>query len=126
MSKTGFKYLGINITRTSLYDDNFTPLINKLKLDFQRCVILQFTLAGNVNCIKNNVLSRFLYLFQCLPLFLLQWISLYFYSRGGGNPRIRKAFLQRDRTHGGLTLPNLMYYYWAVTIQNIIYWLHTP
>lgn len=88
MSNSGFKYLGINITHTfSSLHENFTPLINKLKLDFQRWSILHFNLAGKVDCIKMNVLPRVMYFFQCLPLFFtkvfsLQWISLYFFSMG--------------------------------------------
>lgn len=27
---------------------------------------------------------------------------------------------------GGLALPNFLYYYWAVHIKNVIYWLDSP
>lgn len=72
ISRSGFKYLGINITPSfkNLFDGNFAPLISKLKSDLQRWDILHLTLAGRVNCVKMNVLPRFLFLFQCIPIFL--------------------------------------------------------
>jgi len=72
MSRNGFKYLGINITRDmhSLYQANFSPLFEKVKLDLKKWESLNLTLAGRVNCIKMNVLPTFLYLFQCIPLYL--------------------------------------------------------
>lgn len=67
MAKTGFKYLGIKITHTlsNLYKENIRPLT-----DFQKWSVLHLPLAGKVSCIKMNVLPRFLYLFQCIPIFL--------------------------------------------------------
>lgn len=134
MSAPGFRYLGINITRTlpALYSENFTPLVDKLKLDLQRWAILHLSLAGRVNCVKMNVLPRFLYLFQCLPVFLPKsffslmdkLISSFLWN--GGVPRVRKAVLQRNRSDGGLALPNLMYYYWAANIHKVVYWIHFP
>lgn len=72
MSRSGFKYLGINITRDMhhLFQENFSPLIEKVKLDLKKWNSLHLSLAGKVNCIKMNVLPKFLYLFQCIPLYL--------------------------------------------------------
>lgn len=72
MSRSNFKYLGVNICRqlSDLYKNNFPPLIDELKLDMERWNSLHITIAGRVNCIQMNVLPRFLYLFQCLPVFL--------------------------------------------------------
>ena len=65
ISKTGFKYLGINVTPSlkSLHTMNFKPLVEKVKLDFQRWNILPLSLAGRIQCVKMNALPRFLYLF---------------------------------------------------------------
>lgn len=134
MSRSGFKYLGINVSRTlsSLFGNNIVPLVDKLKLDFQRWGSIYMSMAGRVNCVKMNVLPRFLYLFQCLPIFLPKsffqstnkLISSFVW--GGKNPRIRKEFLQRHRSEGGLALPNFRYYYWAANIQKVVLWIQTP
>jgi len=72
LSISGFRYLGINITQgfPNLYKENFPPLIEKLKLDLKKWNLLFLSLAGRINCVKMNILPRFLYLFQCIPIFL--------------------------------------------------------
>lgn len=72
LARNGFKYLGINITRDmqSLYQENFCLLFEKVKSDLKKWKPLHLSLAGKVNCIKMNVLPKFLYLFQCIPLYL--------------------------------------------------------
>lgn len=134
LSKSGFKYLGIHITRvfTELYERNYKPLMNKLQSDLQRWSSLYLSLAGRVNCIKMTVLPKFLYLFQCLPVFLSnsffqslnKLISSFLWDNK--NPRIRREFMERPRNQGGLALPNFKNYYWASNIQKIIAWFQTP
>lgn len=70
-SRVVFKYLGVNIARTirKLHDNNFTVLITKVKV-FQRWNSLPLTLAGRIQCIKMNIVPKYLFLCQCLPLFL--------------------------------------------------------
>ena len=69
---SGFKYLGINVTRTlsSLASANFTPLISKITSDIQRWGNLPLSLIGKINVVKMNILPKFLFLFQSVPLFL--------------------------------------------------------
>lgn len=134
MSRNGFKYLGVNITRDiqNLYQENFYPLFEKVKLDLKNWRALSLSLAGKVNCIKMNVLPKFLYLFQCVPLYLpksffksLNKVLLSFIW-DGKKPRIRLELLQRPKKQGGLALPNFCHYYWASNIQKVMYWLHLP
>lgn len=77
------------------------------------------------------VLPKILYLFQCLPLF----IPLSFFKSldsvissiiwNGKHSRLRKMYLfNRARRDGGMSLPNLKFYYWAAKIRNILYWRH--
>ena len=134
MSKNSFKYLGVHICRklSDLYKNNFLPLIDELKSDLERWNNLHITIAGRVNCIKMNVLPRFLYLFQCLPIFLPKsffliinkLISSFIWK--GKTPRIGKEFLQRHKSVGGLSLPNLRFYYWAANIHKMVLWTHEP
>uniref|UniRef100_A0A3B1KB56 Ig-like domain-containing protein n=1 Tax=Astyanax mexicanus TaxID=7994 RepID=A0A3B1KB56_ASTMX len=71
---TVFRYLGINITHniSSTVRVNFPPLITEMNADFQRWNNLPLSLAGRVQCVKMNILPKFLFLFQCPPVFLLK------------------------------------------------------
>uniref|UniRef100_A0A3B1IT35 Reverse transcriptase domain-containing protein n=1 Tax=Astyanax mexicanus TaxID=7994 RepID=A0A3B1IT35_ASTMX len=113
-SPSGFKYLGINVTRSlsSLASANFTPLISKVTADIQRWGNLPSPLIGKINVVKMNILPKFLFLFQSIPLFLpkhffdsLDKIVCSFIW-DGRPPRVRKKLLQRCRLSGGLALPN--------------------
>lgn len=120
LSKPCFKYLGVNITRSvrSLQEQNFTALTTKMKADLQqRWSGLSLSLTGRVQSVKMNILPRYLYLFQCLPIFLPK---VYFckinsilssFIWGGKTLRARISLLQRHRSQGGLGLPNLLCYY---------------
>jgi len=71
-SPNKIKYLGIWVTRKhkDLYKANYHPLLSNLKRDLERWDPLPLSLGGRINTIKMNVLPKFLYLFQCLPIFL--------------------------------------------------------
>ena len=88
--------------------------------------------SGRVNCIKMTVLLRLLYLFQCLPVFIPK---AFFHSTNkifssflwkGKTPRIRREFLQRHRSVGGLARPNLRNYYSAANIHKMTLWTQEP
>lgn len=127
----GFTYLGIYVARK--YEDlnktNFAPLMKKLKGDFERWSILRLSLAARINTVKMNILPRFTYLFQCIPLFLPQtffrrldsMISEFIWDKKV--PRIRKQYLQRPKSLGGMALPNFRFYYWSANIRILKYWL---
>ena len=100
LNKSGIRYLGINITSSmsSLYKHNFVPLVSKLKLDFQKWNVIHLSLAGRINCIKMNVLSRFLYLFQCLPIFLPKsfFLKSHFYGVARSLEYVKNYFKDLD------------------------------
>lgn len=133
LTKDKFKYLGIWITNKYkyLYKANFPPLMDSVKKDFERWSPLPLSLGGRINTIKMNILPRFLYLFQCIPIFLTKsffslldkLISSFIWNRK--NARIRKSILQRHREHGGPSLPNIQYYYWAANIPAMLYWVNS-
>lgn len=134
MSKEGFRYLGINITRVmqDLYRENFALLFERVWLDLRKWRTLNLSLAGRVNCIKMNVVPKFLYLFQCIPLYFpksfFKSINKTFISFiwNGKCPRVRLDLQQRPKAQGGLALPNLCNYYWASNFQKILYWFNSP
>uniref|UniRef100_A0A8C6WLN3 Reverse transcriptase zinc-binding domain-containing protein n=1 Tax=Neogobius melanostomus TaxID=47308 RepID=A0A8C6WLN3_9GOBI len=115
---------------SDLYKCNFLPLISKLRVDLEKWNNLHITVTGRINCIKMNILPRFLYLFQCLPVFLPNsffrqidtLFSSFIWKRKP--PRIRKGLLQRQTSVGGLALPNLKYYYWAANLHKISFLIH--
>ena len=90
------------------------------------------SLEGKVNVIMMGVLPKFLYLFQCIPLFLPRSFfkcidsAFIYFIWNGKNPRVRIDLLQRPKLQGSLALPNLFYYYVAANVQKIMFWLHTP
>ncbi|XP_014833189.1 PREDICTED: uncharacterized protein LOC106910967 [Poecilia mexicana] len=79
-----------------------------------------------------NILPRFMYLFQSIPMFLPKSffrlidkrLSSFMWSNK--HPRISRRFLQRQREVGGLALPNLLYYYWAANLQKVVCLLQQP
>lgn len=125
------KYLGIWATHNykDLYKANLLPLIEGLKRDIKRWDLLPLSLSGRINTIKMNVLPKFLYLFQNLPIFLTKYffnsidklVSVFIWNNK--NPWIRKSVLQKPRTLGGMALPNFMFYYWAANIRGLTYWM---
>uniref|UniRef100_A0AAR2KU95 Reverse transcriptase domain-containing protein n=1 Tax=Pygocentrus nattereri TaxID=42514 RepID=A0AAR2KU95_PYGNA len=134
LSPAGFRYLGVNITHniSSIVRANFPPLIAEMNADFQRWNSLPLSLAGRVQCVKMSILPIFLYLFQCLPVFLPKSffkdidkaVTNFIWS--GKVPRIRKPILQKSKIDSGLALPNFFYYYLAANVQKICFWLHSP
>lgn len=134
LSKSGFKYLGVFITRSirTLKERNFTALTEKIKTDLQKWGHLPLSLAGRVQIIKMNVLPRYLYIFQCVPIFLPRSffktvdsiISTFIWA--GKNPRTCRTLLQRSRSLGGLGLPNFQCYYWAANMHRLLMWFTSP
>lgn len=132
LSPSGLRDLGINVTRTlpSFYSDNFSALVAQVAADLQRWKSLPLSLIGRINAVKMNILPRFLFLFQCIPLFFFFFKFLdrivTSFLLGGKAPRVRKSLLQNFTSNGGLALPNFLLYYWLAHIHNLIYWLQSP
>ena len=62
-------YLGVQIPNQlyQIYSLNYEPLLKKAEADLERWKSLPISLIGRINCIKMNILPKFLYLFQSLP-----------------------------------------------------------
>ena len=130
IARNSFTYLGVNVTRSynHLFKANFAKLLEQTKQDLSKWSPLNMTLIGRVNSIKMTILPKYLYLFQCIPVFLpLSFfksldsiISSFIWN--GKQPRLRKAFLQRPKEQGGMALPNFKYYYWAANLRCMLYW----
>ena len=133
-SPNNFKYLGIIVSHSlsSLHKDNYTTLLEKIKLDLQRWNKLPLSLVGRIETIKMNILPRLLFLFQTLPLFLPKSFFnsldkiLSSFMWANKTPRITKVTLQRQKEDGGLASPNMLHYYWAANILMLKKWCHSP
>lgn len=126
-----FKYLGINIPKdlTKLFEQNYLPLHKKIKDDIARWNLIPFfSLSSRIDSIKMNILPRFLYLFQTLPIEINlnqfnEWdkmLSRYIWQ--SKRPRVRLKTLQLAKQKGGWGLPHLRYYYIAAQMRAVIYW----
>lgn len=130
LSTSGFRYLGVNIARSfqALYSENFSPLLAEIKTDFQKWGSLPLSLIGRINTVKMSVLPKFLFLFQCLPIFLAKSFFktvdsiICHFLWNGKTPRVKQKILQNCKFYGGLSVPNFQFYYWAVNITKIILW----
>lgn len=119
ITPNSFRYLGVQVTNKldDLYKAKFAPFLNRIQEDFERWSLLNLSMSARVNTIKMNVLPRFSYLFQCIPLFLPHsffrkinsLILKFIWNRKV--PSLRKLYLQRPKSLGGLALPNLRFYY---------------
>ncbi len=113
---------------SDLFSANISPLHNHVKSLFMSWKCLPLSLIGRVNVIKMNVLPKFLYLFQCLPIFipksfftiLQRNISSFIWNK---SKRINQSHLMKPKCLGGLALPNFQSYYWAANIRNLLYWV---
>ncbi len=131
LESSKFKYLGVNVTLSysALKAANFAPLGSYMKSAFLRWAALPLSPLGRINAVKMNILPKFLYLFQAIPLFppksffknIDKWISSLY-----GQVKLLefpKLCLKKNRLSGGLSLPNFMYYYWAANIQKLVFWV---
>lgn len=126
---TQFKYLGVNVTKTfaDLHMENFQNLLDNTTEDLQRWSHIPITLAGRINIIKMTVLPKFLFLFQCIPIYVKKgffhtidkMISEFIWDKK--KPRLKMSFLQRPKSVRGMGLPNFKLYYWACNINMMTY-----
>ena len=129
--KEKFTYLGVKVTGKfgKLFEFNFSPLVARMRQDFGRWSLLPLSLAGRINSVKMNILPKFSFLFQSIPIFipktffqkLDRMISDFIWNKK--TPRIRKMSLQRARNDGGMALPNFLFHYWAANFRTLQYWL---
>lgn len=83
---------------------------------------------GRCNIIKMNVLPKFLYLFQALPIAVPKYYFKQIHSLLTGfiwthkHPRIRRSLLSLPKQHGRLVVPDLYKYYQSALLSHLIEW----
>ena len=124
------KYLGIWIPKdlSEIYDKNYGPVVRSIKADLDRWSLLPLDMSNRIETIKMNVLPRYLYLFQSLPVSipskdLNEWnkmISRFIWN--SKRPRVKFKTLQLPKDKGGLSLPCLEDYFIAAQLRPLICW----
>lgn len=130
--QNSIKYLGVIVPNNleQLYQSNFGTLEKSVKQDLNRWRSLPFTLMEKISAIKMNILPRFLFLFQNIPLYIPHISFKYWESLlrkflwDGKKPRVKLKILQQRRREGGLALPNLINYYYAAQVKLILIMLN--
>lgn len=91
---------------------------------------LPLSLIGRINTIKMNLLPKFIYLFQCIPLkvpisfFKELDKSLTYFQWHNKTLRVKLLTLQAPYSKGGLNLPNFKLYYLAAQLRALWMWFH--
>ena len=127
---SSFTYLGIKITQSTedLVSTNYSPVISGVTNLINRWTTMPISMIGRINILKMNVLPKFLYLFQCIPLppptnFFSNMTKVFrnfIWSNRRARLRLSLLYLPYDR--GGLKLPNLKWYYWACQLWTTSFW----
>lgn len=115
------KYLGcyISADKKQLFKDNFLPLIDNLKQDFQKWADLPINLMGRINLFRMIWLPKFLYIFSTIPINPPKYFFTKAYSLitsfiwANKAPRLSRKLLHYPKSEGGLNLPNLEFYHLA-------------
>lgn len=124
VSTQKLKNLGIWITPVfkDIFKANVSPLLNHLKQVLECWNLRSLPLFGRNNIIKMNVLPKFLYIFQCIPLYFNKIFLIFVTGQNNKNPWIWRRILQQHCQHGGSSQPHLQFCYWAANIRSMLFW----
>lgn len=125
-----FTYLGIKIVPevNKLAQVNYDPILESTISSIERWTSLPISMIGRINILKMNILPKFLYLFQNIPLpppsSLFTRIKKLFTNFIWQNkrPRLRLSLLYLPYDRGGLKFPNIQWYYWAAQLRSIMFY----
>lgn len=133
VARDSLTYLGIKITPkiNDLVHANYSPTINSVVDLINRWSMLPISLIGGVNILKMNVLPKFLYLFQAIPLsppddFFTKAKTIFIkFIWNNRRARLCLSLLYLPYDRGGLCVPNLKWYYWAAQLSAASCWFST-
>jgi len=125
-----FTYLGIKIFPevNKISQINYDSLQETTTSSLERWTSLSISLIGRINILKMNILPKFLYLFQNIPL--PPPSSLFSRTRKlftnfiwqNKRPRLRLSLMYLPYDRGGLQCPNIQWYYWAAQLRSIMFY----
>lgn len=125
-----FTYLGIKIVPQleNIISTNYNVILKSTSKDLERLLSLPISLIGRINILKMNILPKFMYLFQNIPLAppagVFSKINSLFRKFIWNNkcPRVRLSLLSLPFDTGGLICPNLYWYYLAAQLRTIMFY----
>uniref|UniRef100_A0A8C5MJX8 Reverse transcriptase domain-containing protein n=1 Tax=Leptobrachium leishanense TaxID=445787 RepID=A0A8C5MJX8_9ANUR len=128
------RYLGVALPSdlSQLYITNYEPLLQTISQDLRRWKIPHVSWLGRINILKMNILPRFLYIFQTIPIgvppkfFALLRTNLIKFIWNDTHPRVSYADMTRHRNRGGLGLPHIELYHTAALFLKISDWSMSP
>ena len=126
------KYLGTVLPENNklLYQLNYKDLEAHVRQDLHRWKLAIWSLGRRIDAIRMNVLPRFLFLFQTIPLYICVntfkiWDTMIGkFIWDDKKPRVKMKTLKMPKERGGLALPNLKHYYMAAQMKHIRTWLN--
>uniref|UniRef100_A0A803KCY8 Reverse transcriptase domain-containing protein n=1 Tax=Xenopus tropicalis TaxID=8364 RepID=A0A803KCY8_XENTR len=129
------KYLGIHLTNTykKLYQHNYPPLIQSIKSLLNKWKSQSISWLGRITTVKMSILPKLLFLFETLPISVPKTVlqdiqrSIFQFVWGKSSHRIAKTVMMASKRQGGLAAPNILKYYEATHLRQILGWttLHT-
>uniref|UniRef100_A0A803J609 Reverse transcriptase domain-containing protein n=1 Tax=Xenopus tropicalis TaxID=8364 RepID=A0A803J609_XENTR len=126
--KDTMKYLGINLTpkHKELYNKNYPPMIQKLISLINSWEKQHISWLGRLHTLKMMIVPKILYLFRTLPIPInatdlekLQKRMLTFLWNNKPH-RINKRVIMRSTLQGGLNFPNLLNYWKAAQLAQMV------
>lgn len=125
-----FKYLGIMISArpSDFLELNLAPLLLRFSSKLDAWCRLPMSVIGRGNLVKMIFMPQLLYVLHNAPT----WIPMYQFHKVNRlfraliwkkkYARIRLETLQRDKTDGGLAIPNPWLYFLAAQLQHFAGW----
>lgn len=116
----------------SLFSNSFPKLFFELRRMLNKWNTLPLSLFGRISAIKMTILLKLLYLFETLPIPIpraelrAMQASLINFIWASKHHRISKGILLAPKLNGGLAVPDILKYYWAVQLRRIPAWSSLP
>uniref|UniRef100_A0A803K6G7 Reverse transcriptase domain-containing protein n=1 Tax=Xenopus tropicalis TaxID=8364 RepID=A0A803K6G7_XENTR len=124
------KYLGVHLTKSysQLYKCNYTPLLQTIHNLMNKWSPYTISWLGKIAALKMMILPKLLYLFETLPVrvpnTILRNIQTMFFKFiwGKSRHRVPKSVMMTGRSQGGLAVPNIIRYYEAAHLRQVLGW----
>lgn len=125
---TALKYLGMYIPSdlTQVFELNFPPLLTRTRISLETWNQGLHSWFGRCNLLKMSILPKYVYLLQTLPIkipsqYFKQVHSLFIkFIWANKRPCIPRS--QLSKHSGGIALPDVLKYYQAVHLGQLIDW----
>lgn len=111
---------------------NYDPIVTQVRDSIERWMTLPLTIIGRINVIKTNILPKFLYLFQSIPLTtppaffsnMNKLFTKFIWNKKRSRLRLTLLYLPYER--GGHQLPNLLWHFRTAQLRSAFFWFSNP